>query len=495
MRPYRQASHPEPLIFEIPEESRTFRIPGEEEVIEDVPEALRREDIGIPDHPEWVVVRHFTRLSQMNYGVDSGLYPLGSCTMKFNPKLAELVASWPEVQYIHPLQDESTVQGALRIMYEVQEWLKEISGMDAVSLQPAAGAHGEFTGVLIAKKFHEVNGEGHRDEVVLPDSAHGTNPASATMAGYKVVEVPSREDGTVDLEALEAALSERTALFMITNPNTLGIFEDNILEIARMVHEVGALLYYDGANFNAILGKTKPGLMGFDIVHFNLHKTFGTPHGGGGPGSGPVGVTSRLREFLPVPIVEFDGKRYYLNYELKHSIGKVRAFHGNFAVVLRAWVYMRMMGSDGLEWVANRSVLNSNYLKERIKEAYPHAGKELKKHEFVATGEPFLEHGVKTLDIAKRIADYGLHAPTIYFPLIVHEALMIEPTETASKAELDAYADAMLAIAREAKENPEILKQAPHNAASRRIDDYIASKFPTPTWRVYRTKTKDKLKV
>jgi glycine dehydrogenase subunit 2 len=337
--------------------------------------------------------------------------------------------------------------------------------------------------MLMARAYFEDRGE-ERDEVIVPDSAHGTNPASAVMAGFKVVEIPSLDDGTVDLRALESALSERTAAFMITNPNTLGIFEDKILEIAEMVHDHGALLYYDGANLNAIMGITTPGAMNFDIVHVNLHKTFSTPHGGGGPGAGPVGVKSHLRDFLPVPVVAKDGDRYYFDYSIPKTIGKVRAFYGNFLVLLRAWAYIRLMGGDGLREAAIRAVTNANYLKEKLKGHYPMPGKDLRKHEFVLSGKEMKEkYGVRTLDVAKRLLDYGYHAPTVYFPLIVDEAIMVEPTETESKEELDSFAEALIRIKREAEEDPELLKTAPRNTAVERVDDVRAARKPLLTWK------------
>jgi glycine dehydrogenase subunit 2 len=364
-------------------------------------------------------------------------------------------------------------------MYELQEMLCKIGGVDAVSLQPAAGAHGEFTGLLMARAYHDVNGE-ERNEVVLPDTSHGTNPASATMMGYRVIQIPS-EDGCVDTEALRNAVSEKTAAFMLTNPNTLGIFENQVLEIARIVHDVGAILYYDGANLNAIMGKTTPGKMDFDIVHFNLHKTFSTPHGGGGPGSGPIGVVSSLRDFLPVPVVAFDGKEYSLDYDIPKSVGKVRSFYGNFAVLLRAYVYIKMLGSDGLEEVADRSVLNSNYLKEKLKKHLDLPFKDMRKHEFVLSGSKLKDKGLSTRDLAKRLIDYGFHPPTIYFPQVVEEALMIEPTETESKETLDAFADAIISILAEDRET---MANAPHNAAVRRVDEVSAARNPVLSWRM-----------
>jgi glycine dehydrogenase subunit 2 len=475
---YRQASYDEPLLNEISNESDNGYFPDEKF---EVPEVLKRKELNIPQISENRVVRHFLRLSQMNYGVDTGFYPLGSCTMKYNPKYSEEIAGWSEVGDIHPYQDERTVQGALRIMYELQNYLAEIGGMDAVTLQPAAGAHGEFTGLRIIRAYHEFHGN-DRDEVIVPDSAHGTNPASAAMNGFKVIEIESK-NGMVDLEALEAALSEKTAAFMLTNPNTLGIFEENVVEIAKMVHDAGALLYYDGANLNAIMGITNPGKMGFDVMHFNLHKTFSTPHGGGGPGSGPVGVKEHLKDFLPVPIVDFDGERYFFNYDIPHSIGKVRAYYGNFAVFLKAWLYIRRLGPDGLKRASERAVLNSNYLKAILTKHIDMPYKELRKHEFVLSGEKLKEKGLRTLDLSKRLLDYGFHAPTIYFPHLVHESIMIEPTESESKAELDAFAEAFIEILKEAEENPEVVRSAPHNTAVKRVDDVTAARNPVLSWK------------
>jgi glycine dehydrogenase subunit 2 len=370
-------------------------------------------------------------------------------------------------------------------MYELQEMLAEIGGVDAVTLQPAAGAAGEFTGLLLTRAYHESKGE-ERTEVILPDTAHGTNPASAVMAGYKVVEIPS-ENGCVDLKALEAALSEKTAAFMLTNPNTLGIFEHDVLEIAKLVHEVGAILYYDGANLNAIMGKARPGDMGYDIVHFNLHKTFSTPHGGGGPGGGPIGVKSELTKFLPVPLAAHDKEKnkYYLDYDIPNTIGNVKGCYGNFNVMVKAYLFIRLMGGEGLCDIAELATLNSNYMKEKLKGVYKMPYKDLRKHEFVLSGSVLKEKGLRTVDVAKRLMDYGLHAPTVYFPLIVDEALMVEPTENESKAELDRYIEVMLKIA---EEDPEIIRSAPHNAPISRLDEVYAAKNMLLSWRMYKAK-------
>ncbi|NJE03468.1 aminomethyl-transferring glycine dehydrogenase subunit GcvPB [Thermococcus sp. MV11] len=490
---FRQAKWDEPLIFELSRNGRVgYTLPRPvEDVSVEIPEKLRRKSpLNLPELSEPEIVKHYTRLSEMNYGVDSGIYPLGSCTMKYNPKINEEIASHPGVAYIHPYQDERTVQGALKIMWELEQWLKEITGMDRFTLQPAAGANGEFTGVSIIRAYHLDNGEPQRDEMLVADSAHGTNPASAAMAGFKVIEIPSTEEGTMDLEALESAVSERTAGLMLTNPNTLGIFEDEILEIARIVHKAGGLLYYDGANLNAVLGKIRPGDMGFDIVHLNLHKTFSTPHGGGGPGSGPVGVKDFLKDYLPVPLVGYDeGRGYYLDYDVPKSIGKVKELYGNFAVMVRALVYLKIMGREGLKNASEVAVLNANYLTRKLKgtRGYSLPGKELRKHEVVFSAEPMKkETGVTAMDVAKRLLDFGMHAPTVYFPLIVHEALMIEPTETVSREELDAYVEALRRISEEAYSDPEIVKGAPHNTAVKRVDDVLAAKKPVLSWKMYR---------
>jgi glycine dehydrogenase subunit 2 len=460
---YHQAKHEEPLMPEL-EYCEYEEVPLTDGAL---PEHLTRKDTPcIPRLTEREVVRHFTTLSQMNFGVDSGFYPLGSCTMKYGPKINEELAGSPKASALHPYQPEETVQGTLRVMYELQGMLAVITGMKVVSLQPAAGAHGEFTGLLIARAFHEKNGE-ERTEVVLPDTSHGTNPASASMAGFNVVTIPSR-DGRVDLDALSEAVSEKTAAFMLTNPNTLGIFESQSLEIAKIVHESGAILYYDGANVNAIMGKTDPAKMGFDIAHLNLHKTFSTPHGGGGPGSGPVGVKEELAGFLPVPVVGKEGDRYYLDYDLPDTIGKIHGFYGNWGVLLRAYAYILLNGGDGLTRISERAVLNSNYLRKRVEGLFevPYSG--LRKHEFVASGARLKEKGVRSQDIAKRLIDFGFHPPTIYFPLIVDEALMIEPTETEEKYTLDKFVEALASIL---KEDPDVLHAAPHNAPVRRLNE------------------------
>ena len=443
---------------------------------------LRKNDPHLPEITENEVIRHFTRLAEMNYHVDRGFYPLGSCTMKYNPKVNEDAARLPGFLEIHPFQPSSTVQGALRLMVELQGYLAEISGMDAVTLQPAAGAHGELTSMMIVRRYHEKQGN-PRKYVLVPDSAHGTNPASVTLAGYQAKTIKSNERGLVNIEELKKYLNEDVAAFMVTNPNTLGLFESEILKVAELVHSVGGLMYMDGANLNALLGYVRPGDIGFDVMHFNLHKTFSTPHGGGGPGSGPVGVKKHLEPFLPVPrVVEKDGK-LELSYDFPDSIGKIHGFYGNFDVFVKAYTYIRMMGADGLKKVAEAAVINANYLMSLIKHVYKIAYDRFCMHEFVATGRPFKKYGVRTLDIAKRLLDYGFHAPTIYFPLIVPEALMIEPTETETKETLEAFADALLKIAKEAEENPELLHEAPHNTPVRRLNDAYASKHPDVRWK------------
>ncbi len=501
---FRQARWYEPLVFElsrpgrighlVPEaDDEVKRVAGD--VLSTIPEKLRRKELPLPELSEVDVARHFIRLSQMNYGVDSGPYPLGSCTMKYNPKINEELAALDDVAWIHPYQDESTIQGALELLYKVEKWLAEITGMHRVTLQPAAGAHGEYVGCLIIRAYHRFKGEKQRDEMIIPDSAHGTNPASAAMAGFKVIEIPSAPDGCVDLGALKAAVSDRTAGLMLTNPNTLGIFEEHILEIADIIHGVGGLLYYDGANLNGIMGKVRPGDMGFDIVHINVHKTFSTPHGGGGPGAGPVGVTRELEKFLPVPVIEFDGKRYYLDYDRPYSIGKVRSFYGNFAVLVKTAAYILSMGARGLKEAAELSVLNTNYFLKKISGvkgySLPYSPSKPRKHECVLSAEPLLrDTGVRTMDVAKRLLDYGLHAPTIYFPLIVKEALMIEFTDTESRENIDLYAEVLKKIANEAYSDPSKVTSAPTNTSIERLDDVKASHPRTMclSWRMYRKK-------
>lgn len=437
---------------------------------------LRKNDIGLPQVSETEVMRHYKELSDKNFCVETGMYPLGSCTMKYNPKVNELMANLEGFANLHPLQSDEESQGALELMYNLQESLKVLTGMDAVSLQPAAGAHGEFTGMLIIKKYFEKRGES-RTKVIVPDSAHGTNPASASMAGFDIIQVKSNEKGQVDIEDLKTLLNDDVAAIMMTNPNTVGIFEEHVLEISELMHKNGSLLYYDGANLNAIMGYSNPAIMGFDVCHINLHKTFSTPHGGGGPGAGPVGVVEKLKEYLPSPIVEFKDGKYYRNYDMPNSIGKVRSFYGNFGVFVRAYTYILMMGSS-LKNATEDAVLNANYLKEKLKDVYDIAYNEKCMHEFVINGEKQKEEGSSTLHIAKRLMDYDIHPPTVYFPLIVHEAIMVEPTETESKERLDNFVEVMIKIAQEIKQNPDMVNAAPHNAPIKKVDETLAARQP-----------------
>lgn len=439
----------------------------------------------LPHVTELEIMRHYAHLADMNFGVDSGFYPLGSCTMKYNPRVNEDACRLPGFAGLHPLQPAETVQGALELMHGLQEALAEVSGLPAVTLQPAAGAHGELTALMVFRAAHTRAGDPRRT-VVIPDSAHGTNPATVTMCGYEAVTIPSGEDGLVDLDALREALDTDVAAFMLTNPNTLGLFDPQILEITRMVHEVGAYAYCDGANMNAILGKTRPGDMGFDALHINLHKTFSTPHGGGGPGAGPVCVSRELADFLPAPVVVRSGdtEPVYALETPVHTIGAMRGFLGNFGVLVRAYAYIRALGGEGLTEVAEQAVLSANYLKERLKGAFELPFDRVCMHEFVLSGARLRrEHGVRTLDVAKRLLDYGFHPPTVYFPLIVEEALMIEPTETEPLDALDAFADALIAIAEEAAASPETLYEAPYTTPVRRLDEARAARDPVVRWR------------
>jgi glycine dehydrogenase subunit 2 len=502
---FRQASWNEPVIFELGSKGRRgFNVSFMEQeanrsashIADKLPKTTKRiKPPNLPELSEVEVVRHFTRLSQMNYSVDLGFYPLGSCTMKYNPKINDLLTFAAGIAESHPNQDESTIQGLLEILHSLSCWLAEITGTSEVSLQPSAGAHGELLGALIMRAYHKFNGNAEkRTELIVPDSAHGTNPASGTMAGFKIVIVPSNQKGCLDLKALKAAVSEHTAGLMITNPNTLGIFEEDITEITQTVHEMGGLLYYDGANLNAIMGKVKPGDMGFDIVHINIHKTFATPHGGGGPGAGPIGVSEKLCKFLPVPHIAYDKKRkrYFLDYNRPESIGKIRSFYGNIAVLLRAYAYILSMGGEGLEEAAEISVLNANYLMKKLQGIrgfeLPYAEGRHRKHECVFSVKPmYKETGVRAVDLAKRILDYGMHSPTAYFPLIVEEALMIEPTESADKETLDRFVEVLEKISDEAYSNPDLLKNAPYNAAVTRLDEVKASHPRTMalSWRMH----------
>ena len=480
----------EPLIFDkslpghraadlpatgVPETDVSELLPG-------VP--LRTPPPRLPELAEPQVVRHYTRLSHLNHSVDTGFYPLGSCTMKYNPKVNDEMAALPGFAELHPYQAQSEIQGILRLMYETEQMLLEITGLQRATLQPAAGAHGELTGVLMIRAYHRDHDGAGRDTVIVPDSAHGTNLASAAMAGYRVVEIPSSPRGLIDVEALRSNLSERTAAVMMTNPNTLGLFEEDVLQISSLAHEAGALCYYDGANLNAIMGKARPGDMGMDVVHLNLHKTFSTPHGGGGPGAGPVAASATLAPYLPVPLVhrsETDGT-FTLDYHRPLSIGRVKGFYGNVSVIVRAYTYLLRMGADGLMRASEDAVLSANYLRARLQGLFPvpHEGPCM--HEFVASATAHLAQEVTARDVAKRLLDFGIHPPTIYFPLIVPEALMVEPTETEDLRALDSFVGAMRQIDREAREDPEILRTAPHTTVVGRPDEVQAARHPILRW-------------
>jgi len=447
----------------------------------DIPQELSRTNIPLPEVSVVDVVRHYTALSKLNYGIDTGFYPLGSCTMKYNPKINEDVSRLPGFLFVHPYQPEKISQGCLELMFNLERYLSEITSMDAFTLQPAAGAQGELTGLMLMKAYFKHKKE-RRTKIILPDSSHGTNPASSSMCAFEAVTVKSNEQGRVDLNVLRETMSKDVAGIMLTNPNTLGIFEKDILEITKIVHDKGGLVYCDGANMNAILGVAKPGDMGFDIIHLNLHKTFSTPHGGGGPGSGPVGVKKQLEPFLPIPRIEKKGETYHLNYDYPLSIGRVKAFYGNFGVMVKAYAYIRALGAKGLKQVAENAVLNANYLLKKLKPYYDLPYDQTCKHEFVLSGSRQAKKGVRTMDIGKRLLDYGFHTPTIYFPLIVKEAIMIEPTETESKETLDAFADAMIKIAEEVEKNSEIVKNAPQKTPVSRLDMVKAAREPVLKW-------------
>lgn len=436
----------------------------------------------LPETTELEAMRHYKELSDKNFCIEKGFYPLGSCTMKYNPKINEYLASLDNFTDLHPLQDDEDSQGALKLMFNLQESLKEITGMNAVTLQPAAGAHGELCGMMIVKKYFKNKGE-ERKNVIIPDSAHGTNPATAAMCGFNTVEIKSLPNGQVDIDALKAVLDNNTAAIMLTNPNTLGLYEENILEISKLVHEAGGLLYYDGANLNAIMGYTNPAKMGFDIVHLNLHKTFSTPHGGGGPGSGPVGVVEKLKDYLPTPTIDYDGKKYFRNFSIKNSIGKIKSFYGNFSILVRAYAYILLMGKD-LKNVTADAVLNANYMKEKLKKAYllPYDYKCM--HEFVLSGDWQKEKGVNTFAIAKRLMDDNFHPPTVYFPLIVHEAIMIEPTESETKERLDDFINIMLKIAEEVNTNPQEVLNHPISTPVKRVDETLAARKPDLAYKI-----------
>jgi glycine dehydrogenase subunit 2 len=473
----------EPLLCELSVPGRAgFRYPEPDVPLAPLPDGLVREELPLSEVYEPDVIRHFTRLSQLNYAIDTGFYPLGSCTMKYNPKINEETARLPGFAHLHPLQPVETSQGALVLMYELQEWLKEIGGFAGVTLQPAAGAQGELTGVLIIRAYHRSRNDLKRTKILIPDSAHGTNPATSAMSGMNVVELKSDLRGNVDLEALKAECDDTLAGLMLTNPNTLGLFDEHVEQVIAMVHEAGGLVYGDGANMNALLGVVRPGDLGMDVLHYNLHKTFSTPHGGGGPGSGPVGVAAHLVDFLPDPVVDIidagddETPPLYGFVTPAKTIGRVKAFHGHFGMMVRAFTYMRMHGAGGIRQIAEYAVLNANYLLARLRDTYHLPYNRVCMHEFVLEGQWADAPGVHALDIAKRLMDYNFHPPTNYFPLIVHEALMIEPTETESKETLDAFADALIRIAEEAHTEPETLKNAPHNTPVGRLDEVKAAK-------------------
>jgi glycine dehydrogenase subunit 2 len=476
----------EPSIFEISRagaqgvslpETGVPEIP----VSEWLPDALLRESTPrLPEVSQLEAMRHFLRLSQLNHCIDKEFYPLGSCTMKYNPKICDFYGALEGLTRQHPMAPDHLSQGSLKIMYTLQQYLADITGFEAVSLQPAAGAQGELVGMMMVKAYFRHINQPERTEVIIPDSAHGTNPASAAMCGFKVVEIKSGADGLIDLDKLKAALSNKTAAVMLTNPSTLGLFEKDILEVTRLVHEAGGLMYYDGANLNAVMGQAKPADMGFDVMHINTHKTFATPHGGGGPGCGPVAVTSRLAPFLPVPFADFDGEKYFLSEDRPQTIGKVKAFYGNFEMMARALTYILAYGAEGLAQVSRDAVLNANYLKARLKEDYQVAFDQVCKHEFILTNakQKAFDSHLNTMAIVKRLMDYGYHPPTVYFPLIVPEAMMIEPTETESKETLDQFVAAMKAIAEECKSNPQLVLDAPHTTPVRKVDEVAAARNP-----------------
>ncbi|WP_339177909.1 aminomethyl-transferring glycine dehydrogenase subunit GcvPB [Oceanobacillus sp. FSL W7-1293] len=473
-----------PLLFERSKVGRTsYSLPeleidafDLEEELEDV--YIRKEPPKLPEVSELDIIRHYTGLASRNYGVDSGFYPLGSCTMKYNPKINEDIARLEGFSHIHPYQDPNTVQGALEMLYDLQDSLKEITGMHEVSLQSAAGAQGEWTALMMIRAFHEANGDYHRTKVIVPDSAHGTNPASAAVAGFEAVTVNSNEEGLVDLDDLRRVVGEDTAALMLTNPNTLGLFEKDILEMAEIIHGAGGKLYYDGANLNAIMGYVRPGDMGFDAVHLNLHKTFTGPHGGGGPGSGPVGVSEELAAYLPKPLIIKEKDSFRFDYDRPQSIGRIKPFYGNFGINLRAYTYIRTMGAEGLKKVSEYAVLNANYMMRQLEKVFQLPYPQHCKHEFVLSGSIQKKLGVRTLDMAKRLLDFDIHPPTIYFPLNVEEGMMIEPTETESKETLDSFIDIMTRIAKEAEEDPETVQEAPHHTIVKRMDEATAARKP-----------------
>ncbi len=487
-----------PLIFELSSPGRMgTTLPALDVPEAPLPQDFVRADLPLPEVSEVDVVRHFTHLSTLNFSVDTVFYPLGSCTMKYNPKINDAVAGLPGLAMIHPYQDESTVQGALRLLYELQQHLAEIAGMANATLQPAAGAHGELTGVLMIRAYHVSRGDTQRKKIIVPDSAHGTNPATAAMAGYSVVAVKSDSRGNVDRDELRQLMDDTVAGFMMTNPSTLGLFDEHISDVTDIIHQGGGLVYGDGANMNALLGIAKPGELGFDILHFNLHKTFTVPHGGGGPGACGTTVVEKLEPFLPLPVV---AKRsdaspvtrhvrstspvteYYLDYDRPQSIGRVRAFYGNFANLMRGYAYIRTLGAKGLREVSENAVLNANYILEKLRGAYDLPYNRSCFHEVIFSGRRQAKAGVRTLDIAKRLLDFGIHPPTIYFPLVVEEAIMIEPTETESRETLDRFCEAMLQIAEEAQSDPEMVRSAPHHTPVSRLDETAAARKPDLRW-------------
>jgi len=478
---------PEKLIFELSVSNRKgYTLPKlqvpQKQISELIPDTyLRENQPRLPEVSENEVMRHFIALSQMNYHVDKGFYPLGSCTMKYNPKVNEAAARMEGFSGIHPFQDAEDVQSALELMHDLSNYLCEISGMVEASLQPAAGAQGELTGLMLIRAYHESLGN-PRKKVLLPDSAHGTNPASVIISGYQSVQIRSNEKGLIDLDDLKSKLDEDVAALMLTNPNTLGLFESQIQEVKRMLDEVGALLYMDGANLNALLGIVRPGELGFDVLHINLHKTFSTPHGGGGPGSGPIAVSKRMVEFLPIPKIQKKDDQFYLDYNQPKSVGKITTFFGNFGVIVRAYTYIRMLGSVGLKKISRNALLNANYLLEKLRPYFDLTYDTRPMHEFILSGDRQVKLGAKTTDIAKRLLDLGYHAPTIYFPLIVHEAIMVEPTDTESKESLDNFADAMIQIAKEIETNLELVKEAPITTPVSRLDEANAARNLKIRW-------------
>lgn len=474
------------LIEKSREGKKSWSLPScdvpEKKISELIPEEyLRKEVKGMPELSEPEIVRHFVNLSTKNHHVDKDFYPLGSCTMKYNPKINDAIASMEQLSELHPLQSEESVQGALQIYYETKEFLCEVTGMDDFTMQPVAGSHGELTGVMVMRAYHKHKGN-TKTKILIPDSAHGTNPASVVIGGYTPVTVKSTSEGLVDINDLKEKLDSDVAGFMLTNPNTLGIFEENIIEISRLIHDIDGLMYMDGANMNALLGIVKTAAMGFDITHINLHKTFATPHGGGGPGSGPIGVVGKLCAYLPRPQVIKTETGYFLDYDMPDSLGKIHSFFGNFGVIVRAWAYFKTLGEEGLKKVSKHAIINANYLRARLEDTFELPFKRRSMHEVVFSGDRQKKNGLRTLDIAKRLLDFDMHAPTVYFPLIVSEALMMEATETESKSTLDRFADALLQIAEEVETNPDLLKNAPQTTPVSRLDERKANRSIDINW-------------